>query len=105
MDPIYKANLPQTLSQLEILVIKMKNALQDDYRKGWQSNNPRRFRSQKNMEQGGGYFANNVKWTIIRNGQKRIPIAFIANVAPNAMKFEASHGNMARILQQFGQGS
>lgn len=49
------------------------------------------------------YFANNVRGQVVRSTkrQRGIPLGMVALKASNAIAYEAEHGNIARIAQEF----
>lgn len=104
-DPLFKASPQQLRAAVELQVIRMAAELDRDYREGYQSNNSRRNRKAKEQEVGGGYFGNMTNWGLLTNSNKGIPIGFVSNIAPNALRFEASHGNMRRLLDRFAGGA
>lgn len=101
-DSFYKANDPLTVRALQKLAADMTAYLQNDYMIGYPSNDPNRKnpRSRYNQLVGGSYFANNTHLTVFAPPRKA-PTFYITNVAPHSLKFEASHGNMARVLAKF----
>lgn len=90
---------PLTLREMERLAIDMSTALKADFEQGHQSNNPRTQRSTHRQRVGGGYFSVQVQSTVLPG--RKIPIFYITSTAVNALKYEASHGNMTRILAKF----
>lgn len=49
------------------------------------------------------YFANNVRGQVVRSSkrQKGIPLGMVAMKADNALAYEAEHGNIQRVVQEF----
>lgn len=101
-DSFYKSGDPMTTLALNNLATRMSIALQNDYRIGYPSNDPHRKnpRSRYDELRGGSYFANNTHVTVFAP-PKKAPTFYITNIAPHSLKFEASHGNMARVLAKF----
>lgn len=101
-DTFFKDGQLMTYRVLQKLATDMRNALQADYEVGYPSNDPNRKNPRSRYDEltGGSYFSNNTHLTLFAP-PKKTPTFFITNVAPNALRFEASHGNMARVLAKF----
>jgi hypothetical protein len=99
----FKFNDPKMMDELEKLARDMTTALKADFYRGEQSTNPRRQRTQKNIERTGAYFADQVQVAVMNPAQK-LPVFYIVSTANSSMQYEAAHGNMQRILQQFSAG-
>jgi hypothetical protein len=101
-NDFYKADDPQTVAQMRRLAEKMGEALRNDLEPGHASNatKSRRRRSPRAQQRTGAYFANQVE-VKVASPVRKVPVFWITSDGINSLAYEASHGNMARVLQQF----
>jgi hypothetical protein len=101
-NEFFKLATPETMAALKKVADEMGMALMNDLGRGHASNspNPRRRRSAHGQRRTGAYFANQVH-VDVANPVQKVPVVWISSTGKNSLAYEASHGNMARILQQF----
>lgn len=96
----YKANQDRTRVYTEMLAQNMLEDLQTDFEEGHQSNNPLRQRNRRNQQRGGAYFSVQTYLTLDPQFRK-LPVFYITSTAVNSLAYEASHGNMQRLLATY----
>lgn len=94
---------PDVLAMVLQTTNELVEAIQDDIESVNTISSTNPLKSWLDVSASASYFAANVRGQVVRSSkrQKGIPLGMVALKAENALAYEAEHGNIQRVAQEF----